>query len=58
VSVWGMVCHMASIAVFVVGGFVGGAIAWFIRGVKADVQIEDELGDHRVRAQQLSDKWQ
>jgi hypothetical protein len=49
---------MASIAVFVVGALVGGSVAWFTRGVIADVQLEDELVDHRVRAQQLSDKWQ
>jgi hypothetical protein len=51
--------HVAllSIAV-VVGAFVGSSVGWFARGVKADVQIEDELGDHRVRAQHLDDKWQ
>jgi hypothetical protein len=49
---------MASIAVFVVGGFVGGAIAWFARGVIGrTVQLEDEVVDRRVEAQ-LSDKWQ
>jgi hypothetical protein len=43
-----------SIAV-VVGAFVGGSVGWFARGVKAEVQVEDEVADHR--AQQLSEKW-
>jgi hypothetical protein len=47
---------LLSIAI-VVGAFIGGSIAWFARGMIADVQREDELADHRVQAQHISDKW-
>jgi hypothetical protein len=52
--VWS-VCVMVllSIAVFVVGAFAGGAAAWFVRGVLADVQRDDEAVDRAVRSQQL-----
>ena len=50
-----MVSAVLSIAVFVVGAFVGGAMAWFARGVIADVQAEDEAIRRRVQAQQLRD---
>ena len=50
-----MASEFLSIAVFVVGAFLGGCAAWFIRGVIADVQREDEVVDRRVRAQQLRD---
>ena len=50
-----MASEFFSIAVFVVGAFLGGCAAWFIRGVIADVQREDEVVDRRVRAQQLRD---
>jgi hypothetical protein len=45
---------LLSVAV-VAGAFVGGSVAWFVRGVIADVQRDDEIVDRRVRAQQLSD---
>jgi hypothetical protein len=44
------------IAVFVVGAFLGGCIAWFIRSVIADVQREDEEIDRRVWSQHLSER--
>jgi len=42
-----------SIAIFLAGAFLGGCVAWFIRGVIADVKREDEAIDGRVRSQQL-----
>ena len=47
---------LLSIAVFVVGAFLGGCIGWFIRSVIADVQREDEEIDRRVRSQELVDR--
>jgi hypothetical protein len=44
-----MASEFLSIAVFVVGALLGGSAAWFIRGVIADVQREDEVVDRRVR---------
>ena len=46
---------LLSIAVFVVGAFVGGTAARFARGVIADVQRDDEEVDRRVRAEQVRD---
>jgi hypothetical protein len=47
---------LLSIAV-VVSAFVGGSIAWFARGVIADVQREDEVVDRMMIRARLSDKW-
>jgi hypothetical protein len=45
------VAILLSSAIFVVGAFVGGCVAWFIRSVIADVRREDEAMDRRARAQ-------
>jgi hypothetical protein len=43
-------------AIFFAGLFIGAAIAWFIRGIVADVQRDNAEVDHRVRAQDRHDE--